>query len=149
MSVLSRLAKPTADTPFHIDVSWWDGQIRDFQTELRELAHKFGLQVPDIAQQERIDSIDPLTAQVTTISALQYLVQTKCANHPDFVNGNMSLVDAVFRALLKNGNHPMTPVQIAESIGRPNQVDTILRTLGSRQVYKGIRPIELVRNSRS
>ncbi|HUN22325.1 MAG TPA: hypothetical protein PK299_04240 [Anaerolineales bacterium] len=149
MSVLSRLAKPTPDTPFHIDVSWWDGQIRDFHSELRELAHKFGLEIPESARHETIDSIDPLTAQVTTISALQYLVQTQCGNHPEFVNGNMSLVDAVFRALLKNGNHPMTPLQLAESIGRPNQVDTILRTLGSRQVYKGIRPIELVRNSRN
>lgn len=141
MSVLSRLARPTQDTPFHIDISWWKSQIRDFDTELREIAVKFGQIPSEQVQSQLIDWIDPVSAEVTQINGLQYHLQVKCSQHPEFITENMTLVDAVFRAFLKNGNSPLSPKQLAEYIGRPNSTDTILRTFGGRQVYKGIRPV--------
>jgi hypothetical protein len=47
-------------------------------------------------------------------------------------------VDAVFRLFLANGNLPMTPVELADRLGR--QPMTVLKLLSGRRVYKGLRP---------
>ena len=49
------------------------------------------------------------------------------------------LTTAIFRVFLANGNEPLTPVELAEELGRP--ADTILRTIGGFQVYHGIKPV--------
>jgi hypothetical protein len=71
------------------------------------------------------------------VDALQRELQT-AAQAEDFITGQTSLVDAVFRLFLANGNTPLTPVEIGEELGRPSQM--ILRTLAGGRVYKGIRP---------
>ena len=48
------------------------------------------------------------------------------------------LVHAVFRVFLADGNTPLSPTELAERLGRP--APTILRTLSTPRVYKGIRP---------
>ena len=49
-----------------------------------------------------------------------------------------TLVDAVFRYFLANGNVPMTPVELAAHLGRPPEL--ILRTLSGERIYRGLRP---------
>ena len=48
------------------------------------------------------------------------------------------IVDAAFRVFLTNDNQPLTPRELAERIDR--DAETILRTIGGKQVYQGIRP---------
>jgi hypothetical protein len=63
---------------------------------------------------------------------------THCAKQPEFLTEHTTLVDAVFRTLLANGNMPMSPNELAKHLGRP--AETILRTLAGNTVYKGLRP---------
>jgi len=48
-------------------------------------------------------------------------------------------VDAAFRLFLINDNEPLTPRELADRLAR--DPDTILRTIGGRQVYQGLRPV--------
>jgi hypothetical protein len=89
---------------------------------------------------ETIDWVDPETAEVTQVDGLQHILITHCAKQDNFLNSKMALVDSVFRILLANGNKPMTPEELGETLNRP--ASTILRTLSGVRVYKGIRPVQ-------
>ena len=71
--------------------------------------------------------MDPETAEVQVVDGLQHILITHCAKQPDFIPEHSTLVDAVFRIFLANGNMPLTPVELSERLGRP--ADTILKTL--------------------
>ncbi len=85
-----------------------------------------------------IDYVDPVTAEVAEVDAVQHVLITHCALQPDFITEYTSLVEAVFRTFLANGNTPLSAVQLSERIGKPAL--TILKTLSGPKVYKGIRP---------
>ncbi|GAP06496.1 hypothetical protein ATHL_01350 [Anaerolinea thermolimosa] len=135
------LIKPTSQTPFHIDFDWWKSQDNNWRVYL------FGYLCPEHQKafsesslNIQVDWVDKETAEVTTVDGLQHTLITHCARQPDFVTKNTSLVDAVFRIFLANGNSPLTPEELAKMIGRPPE--TILRTLAGTTVYKGIRPVQ-------
>ncbi|MCL4236813.1 MAG: hypothetical protein KJ047_01070 [Anaerolineae bacterium] len=138
ISVASKRVKPTLDTKFHVDYEWWEREGRDLRVYL--LSHlppeqrEFFMQH---RQTEDVDWIDPVTAEVGKVDALQRAIH-EASQQPDFINPHLSLVDAVFRAFLANGNTPLTPQELSERIGRPPM--TILRTLAGTTVYKGVRP---------
>lgn len=85
-----------------------------------------------------IDWIDPDTAEVKRVDALQQAL-SKAAQDPQYITDHTTLVDAVFRVFLANGNKPLSPNDLARRINRPPA--TILRTLAGNQVYKGLRPL--------
>lgn len=133
------LIKPTLETPFHIDFSWWRQNDREWSVFLR------GLLGPDqeetlanVDLDQRVDWVDPRTGEVQQMDALQYLLSNHYANLGDTGEG-VSLVEAMFRAFLKNGNSPLSPRQLGQVLDRPAQ--TILRTLAGARVYRGIRPV--------
>jgi len=139
-SAASRRIKPTLDTKFHIDYDWWKNReerelrvylLSHLAPEQREFftAHR---------STEEVDWIDPVTAEVKKVDALQRALH-EASQKPDFITPYTSLVDAVFRAFLANNNMPLTPVELSERTGR--QPMTILRTLAGGTVYKGIRPL--------
>jgi len=135
------LVKPTINTPFHIDFDWWKQYDNNWRVYLQSCLcpeHKatFTSTVADLP----IDWIDPETAEVRSVDGLQHILIVHCARQPDFVTGTTPLVDGAFRALLANNNGAMTPVEISEYIHKAPE--TILRTLASPQVYKGIRPVQ-------
>ncbi len=133
------LVKPTLETPFHIDFDWWKQHDNNWRVFLYGyLCAEHQAAFADTGQEIRVDWVDPETAEVRTVDGLLQTLMSHCARQPDFGTGNSALVDSVFRTLLANGNRPMTPVQLGETIHRP--ADTILRTLSGMQVYKGIRP---------
>jgi len=72
------------------------------------------------------------------VDALVLLMQAHCAQQPGFINEHSSIVDAAFRVFLTNDNQPLTSRELAERIDR--DAETILRTIGGKQVYQGIRP---------
>ncbi len=135
----SILAKPTLDTRYHIDYDWWQHHteeklrpylISHLPPEVRE---RFNAQVT--TDHRQVDYIDPITGEVSKCDELE-LALRQAAQSPDFLNG-VSMVDAVFRFFLRNGNRPASVRDIAEHIqADPKRVLDLLKN----KVYKGIRP---------
>lgn len=136
---LSNRVKPGQDTRFHIDYEWWKREGRDLRAYL--LSHLPGEQRSQFeasTSDDLVDWVDPATAEVRRVDALQ-MALAEAARDPAFISDRTTLVDAVFRLFLSNGNKPLSPDEMGRVINRPAQ--TILRTLGGTQVYKGIRPL--------
>lgn len=137
----SLLIKPTLETHFHIDYSWWE-RNNDEDLRIYLLSHLPPEVRERMAHQEAgsvVDFIDPETGEVRTLDELGRALQD-AAKAPDFINPYTSVVDCIFRVFLANGNTPMTPRELADAINRP--AATILKTLSGGRVYKGIRPVE-------
>lgn len=134
----SVLVKPTLETRFQVDYDWWERSQEDLHHYLlSHLSPEQRIQLGEMEEDEMVDHIDPETGEVHRMDALQ-LALHEAAQSPEFIDEHTSLVDAVFRALLKFNNRAMTPVELAQETGR--DAETILKTIGSRRVYKGIRP---------
>lgn len=143
MPPVSELIRPTLDTRFHIDYNWWERQGREWRVYLQlHLCPEHQAAYADLAEDEVIDWVDPDTAEVQRVDGIQHALRTHCARQPGYLTQHTSLVDAVFRVFLANGNQPLSPRDLAERIGRPEMAQTILRTLGGPRVYKGLRPCD-------
>lgn len=135
------LIRPTLDTPFHVDFAWWQENDRDWKLFLRRLLCEEHQQLlAGTAHDEVIDWVDPETAEVHPVDALQHVVMTHCALQPGFLQSNVPMVESIFRVLLASGNTPMTSVELGERLNRQPQL--ILRTLSGPRVYYGIRPVQ-------
>lgn len=138
---LPTLVKPTLDTPFHIDFGWWEREGLHLGVELRtHLCQEHRAVFSEYFDTEKIDWVDEKTGEVTQVDGVRHVLRIHCSKQPDYINENLSLVDAVFRVFLANGNTPLTCRELGDIIGRPPE--RILRTLAGRQVYKGIRPVQ-------
>ena len=136
-----RSLRPTLDTLFHIDYAWWNKEDRDLRLYLRShlcAEHRAQLAEADL-DDDLIDWIDPNTAEVKRTDALVLLMRSHCALQDGFIAEHTSIVDAAFRVFLTNDNQPLAARQLAEQINR--DADTVLRTIGGKQVYQGIRPV--------
>ncbi len=134
------LLKPTVQMPFHIDFDWWVQNDSDWHVFLRSLLCPEHQQtLADLQEGTLIDWVDPRTAEVQQVDAIQHTLMTHCALQPDFVDPHTAMVEAVFRLFLANGNQPMSAVDLSQRLNRP--AETILRTLAGPRVYKGIRPV--------
>ncbi|GAB4571987.1 MAG: hypothetical protein Kow0077_10180 [Anaerolineae bacterium] len=137
-SVGSRRVKPTLDTKFHIDYDWWERSDQDLQVNIvAQLLPEQREYFSEHGAGRESDWIDPDTAEVRRVNALEMALQ-EAARDPAFFEPPVSLVNAVFRVFLTNGNEPLSPQELAAIIKRPPMM--ILRTLSGQQVYKGIRP---------
>jgi len=133
------LVRPTLDTRFHIDFGWWEKAERDWEVYLRShLCDVHRAAYADLETSSVVDSVDPVTAEVTRVPGIRHIVITHCSQQPDYITPQTTLVHAVFRVFLANGNTPLSSRQLAEQLGR--QAPTILKTLSGPRVYKGIRP---------
>ena len=131
--------KPTLQTLYHIDFEWWKSHDSNWHIFLFGcLCEEHQKLFDQRAENAMIDWINPETAEVTLVDGLQTVLMSHCAKLPNFVTPNTTMIDAIFRVFLANGNTPMTPPELSDRIGKP--ADTILRTLTGSQVYKGIRP---------
>lgn len=136
---LSNRVKPTLDTKFHIDYDWWKREGRDLRTYLlSHLLPEQRAQFENRQEDDLIDWIDPETAEVRRIDPLQQALAS-AAQDPQFITDRTTLVDAIFRVFLSNGNKPLSPEELSRLLNRP--ANTILRTLAGGQVYKGLRPM--------
>lgn len=137
----NRLIKPTLKTKFHIDFDWWERESREFRVYLtshlcQEHQAAFAEYAGDV-----VDVVDAETAEVRREDGIQHILRTHCSQLPNFITPHTSLVDAVFRVFIANGNQPLSPEELADRIGRAGQATTILRTLSGARVYKGLRPV--------
>ncbi len=132
--------KPTLDTKFHIDYLWWEREGRDLRAYL--ITHLPPEQRSTFTEassdsESPTDWIDPDTAEVRRVNGLQLALQ-QAAGRADYITDHTTLVDAVFRVFLANGNKPLSPIELGERLNRPPM--TVLRTLAGREIYKGLRP---------
>lgn len=135
----STLIKPTLDTRFHIDYDWWQRTPGE-DLRIYLLSHLPNEERERMSQAQdgrTVDYIDPETGEVHQLDELQLALRV-AAEDPNFINSNTSLVDSIFRVLIRNNNTPMSAREIEVQTGRA--ADTILRTLTRGQIYKGIRP---------
>ena len=136
----SALAKPTLDTLYHIDYSWWDRSDEDLRSYLlSHLPPEQRERLSQITENHIVDYIDPDTGEVFQLSELSLAIQ-QAAKDLNFINPHTSVVDSIFRVFLANGNEPQSPRYLAERIGRPASL--ILKTLSGGRIYKGIRPTQ-------
>jgi hypothetical protein len=134
----SALVKPTLDTQYHVDYSWWERGGEDLRVYM--LSHLLPDQrerLNQTTEQRVVDYIDPDTGEVTRLDELDLAIRV-AAQDPHFINPHTSLVDSIFRVFLANGNRPMTPRELEVATGRSAMV--ILKTLSGGRIYKGIRP---------
>ena len=135
------LVKPTLETRFFIDFDWWKQNDRDWRVYLRNyLCPEHQAAFANLDTTEKVDWVDPETAEVQRVDGLQHILITHCAKQHSFITHNTTLVDSVFRILLANGNIPTTLEELAEQLGRDSNM--LLRTLSGARVYKGLRPFQ-------
>jgi hypothetical protein len=132
--------RPTTQTHFHIDFNWWQDRDRDWRVFLQSLLCLEHQQAfAELPDDHLVDFIDPLTAEVQRVDGLQHVLITHCAKREGFISPNTTLVDAIFRIFMANGNIPMTPMELAGLSGR--SPDLILRVLTGERIYRGLRPV--------
>lgn len=135
-----RLVKPTLQTPFHIDFEWWKQNDRSWRVYLKSyLSEELQESLRTAGEDQLIDIIDPDTAEVHQVEALQHLLITHYANRDDFITESTTIAESIFRLLLANGNAPLTAVELGEKLGRDPKM--VLQMLSGPRVYKGIRPM--------
>ncbi len=134
-----KLFRPTENTRFHIDYSWFEKNGQD----VRVLVYK--CLTPE--QQDRLgdntsemfDYVDEMTGEVERIDRMVHILQTESATDPNFVTPRTPVFEAAFRIFLLNRNRPLTAVELSERMGR--KPADVLAQLSGRSVYNGIRPV--------
>jgi len=135
----SSLVKPSIQTRFHIDFNWWGERDRDWRVFLQSLlCPEHQAAFAELPDDHLVDFVDPVTAEVQRVDGLQHVLITHCARREGFITTHTTMVDAVFRTFLANGNTPMSPSELSNQLNRPP--DLILRTLTGERVYRGLRP---------
>ena len=139
---MARYVKPTLDTKFHIDFDWWQqkgGNLRVYlQSQLcPECRDKYANSPP-----EEIDWVSLDTGEVRRVDGLWHMIRTHCSQQPDYIAEHTPLTTAIFRIFLANDNTPLTPSGLHQILGRKSP-ELILRTVGGRQIYMGIRPVSI------
>lgn len=140
---MAKYIKPTLNTKFHIDFAWWQQSTNTLSADLRTHAceqAKEAYEQRDPDQPTTFDWINPDTGEVFTIDILWYYIVNHCADDPDFINDFTPLTTGIFRVFLANNNTPLTPKEIHTLLPKKS-ADIILRTIGGRRTFKGIRPI--------
>lgn len=137
--VPASLVRPDIRTAFHIDYEWWERSRRDLDVYLRSQLCSEHQELFDTADPaEQVDHVDPHTGEVTQLERIQDVLISHCAQQEGYLTRQTSLINAIFRVFLANGNTPLSSEELAEQVGRPARM--ILRTLSGPRVYKGIRP---------
>ena len=133
------LVKPTLETPFHIDFQWWSKNDRNWRVYLHNcLCEQHQKSFGAMDTENQIDWVDPETAEIIQVDGLQQVLINHCAKQEGFITHQTTLVEAIFRLLLANGNTPLTPIELSQQLGR--DANKILQMLSGPQVYKGLRP---------
>lgn len=137
---MGKYIKPTLNTKFHIDFSWWEKQGQNLAAFLRNHACSSCQDQIEDSRGQMFDWVSPETGEVHQINILWYIISTQCGDDSTYVDPRVPLTSAIFRAFILNNNIPLTPIEIYEKIQKKSP-ETILRTIGARRTYKGIKPV--------
>ena len=138
---MAAFIKPTLATKFHIDLDWWQKQVRSLRVYL--FSHMCAACAATYADSapHPVDWVDPYTGEVKQVDVLWDVIRDCCSHQDDFTILQTPLAVAAFLTFIANDNMPLTPVELHETISVARSPEIILRTLGGRQVYYGIRPV--------
>jgi hypothetical protein len=136
---MPKYIKPTLATKFHIDFSWWQEKNQNLRAFLQSHACEACQESAQKSENQTFDWVNPQTGEVFRLDILWHLINTHCAQDPNFIDSHIPLTSAIFRAFIANNNTPLTPVEIYEVVQKQSP-DLILKTIGGRQVYNGIKP---------
>ena len=137
---LTQFIKPTLDTQFHIDYSWWEQEGLDLNVKL--VSHLCPEHRNAYAGQpvgDKIDWVDWETGEVKSVDGLRYIITTHCSKDPSYVMQAPTMIEAVFRALLSTANQPITSRMLGPMVG--HLPERVLRVLAGRRVRLGLRPV--------
>lgn len=138
---MAKYVKPSLDTKFHIDFTWWQKKGQNLRAQLQSHACASAKELYQQAGDDTtFDWIDPQTGEVFQIDLLWHLVHTHCSQQPDFIDEMTPLTTAIFRTFIANNNTPLSPVELHQKLQKKTP-DLILRTVGRRRIYNGIRPV--------
>jgi hypothetical protein len=133
------LVRPTLDTKFHVDFAWWEREGQELHVFLRShLCPEHQQAYGELDPTTQVDRVDPETGEVQRVDVLRYLLASHCTRQPGYLTADSSLVNAVFRLFLAEGNRPLSANELGRRLSR--SPETILRTLAGPRVYKGLRP---------
>lgn len=134
------LIKPSLTTKFRVDLDWWKSQDRNWRNSLVTFMCPTHQGVfAQFTDEQEMDLVNPETGVVTRGDGLIQTLVDHCARQEGFITANAPLVDTIFKVFIVNRNEPLNAIELAERVGKP--ADTILRTIGTTRVYKGIRPV--------
>ena len=139
---MAKYVKPTLDTKFHVDFSWWQSKNQNLKAFLRGHACSACQAIINDAEDQVFDWLSPDTGEVFQIDMLWYIIHTHCKDDPEFLDPRVPLTSAIFRVFLANDNTPLTPKEMQELLGPRKSAQMILKTIGARITYKGIKPVE-------
>ncbi len=139
---MSPIARPDTKTLFHIDVDWFEKNGRNLREEMHAaLCDECRVLYPTPVDARVVDRVNPQTAEVTRVDALWECLADHCGRKPNFIVPTTPLTTAIFRALLANGNNPMSPEQLHKRISKSNAA-AILRLLMGGEIENGIAPLD-------
>lgn len=139
---MSPVFHPDTKTLFHIDLAWLEKSGCDLRAEMHAaLCDECRALYPTPADTRLVDRVDPQTGEVRRVDALWECLMDHCGHQPNFITPATPLTTALFRALLANGNQPMSPEQLYQRV-RKSTPAGILRVLMGAQIENGIVPFE-------
>jgi hypothetical protein len=134
---MAKYIKPTLETKFHIDFQWWQKKDQNLKIQLRSQA------CPDCQERyeegQTFDWVNPETGEVFEMDMLWHCIHQECSQKEDFIDDHTPMTTAIFRIFIANNNKALTPMEIHEKLPRKSP-EMILKTIGGRVVYQGIKP---------
>ncbi len=138
---MAPIARPDTNTLFHIDPDWFEKNGRDLRTEMYgALCDECRAYYPSPSDSRPVDRINPETGEITRVDALWECVADHCGLRPGFITPATPLTSAIFRALLANGNNPMSPEQLYRRVAKSNPPG-ILKLLMGAEIENGVVPV--------
>ncbi len=130
------------NTKFRIDLDYWKNQGRDFHEQLYDELCADCKRLYTAEDRREVDRIDPKTGEVTRWDAVWECLMDECGHQTGFVSPKMPLTRAILRALLANGNAPMSAAELHKRIGKGTPQIILKELLGPEMENDGIMPLE-------
>ncbi len=139
---MAPVARPDTKTLFHIDLTWFEKNGRDLRAAMHEsLCDECRTRYPAPADTRVIDRVHPQTGEVTRADALWESIVDHCALKPGYITPATPLTAAIFRALIANGNQPISSEQLHKRVGKSSAAAILKLLLGS-EIENGVVPFE-------
>ncbi|MBX7213633.1 MAG: hypothetical protein K1X39_06405 [Thermoflexales bacterium] len=135
-----KLFRPTEETKFHIDQSWFEKSGLDFRIAVFKcLSAEQQERIGEPSAAQTYDYVNPATGEIERIDTVLRTVRQEGPGDPNFITPRAPVAESAFRVFLLNGNQPLSPTELSTRLNR--KPSEILAHLGGRVVYNGIRPI--------
>ena len=130
--------RPTGDTPFQINWSWFERNNINAQSLVRnQLNYKWRQRFDNGLEIKEVDYINSETGEVFKMDNMREAILAECQWEPDYITRDMPLLQSILRLFLANNNQPMTVVEMARRLERHDS-NAILNLLTASKIQNGI-----------